>query len=89
MGTERKVGRPPAAVNEHGEPEETSRWDQFSFRVRPATKALLIAIRGLRPGVPLWRVMEDILHAHVQALPAQDRRLIKALVARQANKPRE
>jgi len=83
MDTRRRgPGRPPAAVNEHGEPEETSRWQQVSFRVRPATKALLNAIRGINPGVPLWQVIEGILHTHVQGLPASDRRLIEALMTR-------
>jgi hypothetical protein len=82
-------GRPPAAVNESGEPEATSEWQQVSFRIRPSTKALLDAIRGLSPRAPLWRVIEDILHAHVESLPAQDRRLIKALMERHAGKDRD
>ena len=78
----KRVGRPPAAVNERGEPEETSQWEQVSFRIRPSTKLLLDSVRALNPSRPLWRMFEDILAAHVDTLPAADRRLIRALAAR-------
>lgn len=79
----KRAGRPPAAVNERGEPEETTHWEQVSFRIRPTTKTLLDAIRGLSPRTPLWKVIEDILVQHVEALPTPDRQLVKALAARQ------
>jgi hypothetical protein len=83
MSTRKKrAGRPPAAVDERGEPEETSRWDQISFNIRPATKVLLNSVRALTPSIPLWKLFEDILLKHVEHLPAADRRLIKALAAR-------
>lgn len=90
MGAQKKrAGRPPAAVNERGEPEETSRWDQVSFRIRPTTKALLDATRALSPGLPLWKIIEGLLQAHVRALPPADRRLVQALIARHAEGRRE
>lgn len=75
------MGRPPAAVNERGEPEATSKWDQLGFRVRPSTKAMLEGLCALDKR-PLWQIFETLLFTHVANLPAADRKLIELVAKR-------
>jgi hypothetical protein len=77
----KRTGRPPAAVNERGEPEATSKWDQLGFRVRPSTKAMLDGLGALDKR-PLWQLFETLLLTHVANLPAEDRKLIDLVAKR-------
>jgi hypothetical protein len=82
----KRTGRPPAAINERGEPEATSKWDQLGFRVRPRTKATLDGLCALDRR-PLWQIFETLLLTHVANLPADDRKLIDLVAKRRLKVP--
>lgn len=84
MGREslkRRTGRPPAGTGKDGKPEMTSQYPKLSITIRPSTKAALAAVSALE-NRPIWLIVEDSIRRYVEAMPAEDRRMVEAIVRR-------
>lgn len=76
------MGRPAAARKVDGKPDPTSTWPKLSISVRPPTRALLQAAATVS-GVPMWRLVEDAVLAHLpDALGNADYRMAQTLARR-------
>jgi hypothetical protein len=82
------MGRPPAAKDPKGQPEMTSTWPKLAVSVRPSVRSLVQALAMLERR-PAWQVVEDALRQYGDRLPAEDRKIVDALVRRAEAKPRK
>jgi hypothetical protein len=71
------AGRPPEGVA--GEP--VSGYPRVTVRLPPATKDTLAALSALRR-VPVWKLLDVAVHAYVETLPADERRLLAQFTAK-------
>lgn len=83
----RKSGRPPAGVGKDGAPEMTSQYPKLSIAIRPSTKAALSAVAALESR-PIWLIVEEAFLRYVEAMPADDRRMVEAFVRRAESRQR-
>jgi len=82
MAQKRGPGRPPAGK----QGEKVSSYPPFTLRLPPDRKAELDALAFIR-GLPAWQVVDEALQAHLRALPASERALVRKIVL-QKSKPR-
>jgi hypothetical protein len=77
----KRMGRPPAGLGKHGEPEKIADYPRLSLTVRPSLKVKLEAVATIQKR-PTWKVVDDALAAYFDSLPVEDRKLIEALAKR-------
>jgi hypothetical protein len=71
------AGRPPEGAA--GEP--VSGYPRLTVRLPPATKHALEALGTLRR-VPVWKLLDTAVNAYVEALPADERRIVAQFTAK-------
>ena len=77
----RKPGRP--AAGEDG--QKTSEYPKLFCVVRPSTRAALDAVTALQQR-STWEIVDEALTRYIEALSAEDRYLVEAIVRRSKRK---
>jgi predicted DNA-binding protein len=79
---QRPVGRPRSGADG----ERVSDYPQVTVRLPRDTRAALNALSGMT-GRPIWRLIADAVDAYVEGLPDDERRLLRNIKQRRAQRP--
>jgi hypothetical protein len=73
----KRMGRPPAGVGQHGEPERVSDYPKLAVTIRPLTRARLNAA-ALIENRPAWQLVDDSINQYIERMSNRDRKKVEA-----------